>query len=457
VGGTRIKGVARTFWSPKWQRWITATWPRKQPKRTPAQKANQQQFKSIAQLIKYADPLDVIAAEELTKNTVWLTRDSLMSNALGRSIAAIMVDGTAWEGVRILFPDIQGLLNSLTDHIGSLIIRNTDAWVALTPEGTTAGQVLTSNGPDLTPDWQDPTPLGVQEVDGTSGIDAAEVDQVVTLALSAINPGELLANITGGAAPPSGVTLSDLIDMTGATEGDILFRSATGWEALALGSSGKFLASNGTTVEWDTPSGAGGYTPGTVPAIVQSAISNSGTASITLGAAPTNGNLLVCMFFNPSTPNVGTGWTQQFFNTTGTDYGVIATKVAGAGESATQTPIASSPGGTGLICMWELSGQAASDYLAYGITQAEFTGINNQPLQIANSVNCIGLSAVSLVTGANINKVLNVGNQDQSIPSSGNRRGVMGHTDLSSTPAVGIAVKLSASGNTKGATVLISS
>lgn len=168
----------------------------------------------------------------------------------------------------------------------------------------------------------------------------------------------------------------------------------------------------------------GGVSPGTPPLIVQSAIDNSGTASITLGSAPTNGNVLVAMCFNPSTDVAGTGYSRQVDNGSGLDYGTIMTKVAGVSESATQSPLNSSPGGTGLIAMWELSGQAIA-YFVTGASQNELATPFNASAQVPTVTNMITLMACACDNSETIVAAYNF-TQDQ-IVNTGNRRGVMGH------------------------------
>ena len=75
----------------------------------------------------------------------------------------------------------------------------------------------------------------------------------------------------------------------------------------------------------------GGYSAGTPPTIVQSVHGNTGGATgggsgLTFGVAPTNGNLLVAMAFNPTTATANTGWTQLASNSSGTDYGSILSR-----------------------------------------------------------------------------------------------------------------------------------
>jgi hypothetical protein len=82
--------------------------------------------------------------------------------------------------------------------------------------------------------------------------------------LAAIAAHNVLANTTGGAASPAGVTFTSLLDgALGSTQGDVLFRGASSWGVLAPGQSTQFLQSGGPSANpsWGTPS-VGGGTPG---------------------------------------------------------------------------------------------------------------------------------------------------------------------------------------------------
>ncbi len=169
--------------------------------------------------------------------------------------------------------------------------------------------------------------------------------------------------------------------------------------------------------------------PGNPPTIVQVAGDTTGTDSITLTSPPTNGNLLVAMCFNPSVASAGTGWTLQINNPSGTDFGLIFTKVAGVSESATQTPLGSSPGGTGAIAMWELSGQAVVGAFVYGQSQAEqSTNPNVSPL-VPNVTNMITLGACAMTD--NTKTILGASNIIQDVLLNTNNRPLFaGHADL---------------------------
>lgn len=111
-----------------------------------------------------------------------------------------------------------------------------------------------------------------------------------------------------------------------------------------------------TGAAWVQINGAGGGTP---PAIVQSgfAAGAANVTGLTLGAAPTAGNLLVALMTNGSsgiTPT--TGWNSMFISDPA---GILFThclwKIAGAGESATQSPASA----LSILGIYELSGAAA--------------------------------------------------------------------------------------------------
>lgn len=55
----------------------------------------------------------------------------------------------------------------------------------------------------------------------------------------------ILANVSGGVAVPSAVSLSSVLDIASSTRGTILYRGASGWAALATGTSGYYLQTAG--------------------------------------------------------------------------------------------------------------------------------------------------------------------------------------------------------------------
>lgn len=109
---------------------------------------------------------------------------------------------------------------------------------------------------------------------------------------------------------------------------------------------------NPSTVAWVRIDGGGGLVP---PSIVQSgfAAAAASLTGLTLGAAPTNGNLLVAFVANgSSTITPSTGWNTAFTpDGAGVLWSHCLWKIAGAGETALQSPA----GSLSIIGMYELA------------------------------------------------------------------------------------------------------
>lgn len=116
-------------------------------------------------------------------------------------------------------------VTALIDHAlgntqGDILYRNASGWVVLAPG--TAGQVLQTGGAGANPSW------------------------TTNSSLTTISDGLILSNISGSSALPVGNGLSAIIDHDlGSTQGDILYRNASGWVVLPPGSSGQVLQTGG--------------------------------------------------------------------------------------------------------------------------------------------------------------------------------------------------------------------
>lgn len=199
----------------------------------------------------------------------------------------------------------------------------------------------------------------------------------------------------------------------------------------------------------------GGYSAGTPPSVVQFK-SKQGNAcnSLVMTGTPANGNLLVAICFNPTSDTAQAGWTRQVDISTGTDFGVILTKICGGAESTTQSPLTGAPT-VGATCIWELHHASGTPVFAGGASQAEQTSSTSVLVAVGMVPDAIGLAAVSLVTGQTITNTRNIGTQDV-LDNTADRRVVAGHTDLSKTPNAGIVATFSGSGSSKAATCVIS-
>ena len=170
------------------------------------------------ELILYAQPTGSPSAPY---QTVYSTVTQLLGEVSG---SYLLLTGGTMTGPLVLYGDPQGPLEAVTrDYAQGLI-------AALGNLSTlSAGAGLTVSGTELI--------------------------------VAEISDGEVLANITGSAATPVGVTVSALLDAVASnTHGAILFRGAAGWEALAPGTSGYVLTTDGAAADphWaatGTPSG----------------------------------------------------------------------------------------------------------------------------------------------------------------------------------------------------------
>jgi len=115
---------------------------------------------------------------------------------------------------------------------------------------------------------------------------------------------------------------------------------------------GQVLTWDGGNSLWKPQAPAGGP----VPSIVQTKGASGSGYAVTLAAPPTNGNLLVALSGSQDiNPSAQGGWTKSPYTigSAAQDNAGLWYKIAGAGESATQTPSAS--GAQTAIQIWELS------------------------------------------------------------------------------------------------------
>lgn len=201
--------------------------------------------------------------------------------------------------------------------------------------------------------------------------------------------------------------------------------------------------------------GGGGYDPGTPPLVVQVAHSSVSGNSATFPVPPTAGNLLVAFVSNPTAPNPAAGWAVTAENDNGTDYDTISIKIAGASESATQTPLLFSSTDVGIV-IYELAIPSGTPNFLFGNAGVRSVALPaNTPVFYPNAKNCIGLSVVFLIPPETFASLTNVGNLDVN-DATGTRYIAAASNNLSLTPMAGMMTVLSANGETKSLTCLIS-
>jgi hypothetical protein len=157
-------------------------------------------------------------------------------------------DKTIMSNISGVFgPAAANPLSDVLDYIlsttirGTLMYRGPTGWAALAPG--TAGQFLETQGAGFDPQW----------APGGSG----------TVSLAPLPDSDFLANISGASASPVPVTLTQFLDhVLGSSRGTLLTRTASSWVALAPGTSGLFLKTQGGGADlmWDAPTGSGTVT-----------------------------------------------------------------------------------------------------------------------------------------------------------------------------------------------------
>lgn len=80
--------------------------------------------------------------------------------------------------------------------------------------------------------------------------------------LPLIGNNSILGNVSGGTTVPSAITATNILDILGSTQGQILYRNASAWVPLSPGTSGQVLTTGGAAANpaWATVSGTGTVT-----------------------------------------------------------------------------------------------------------------------------------------------------------------------------------------------------
>jgi len=225
---------------------------------------------SITGMLSPVNPTDVVNKAYVDALPAGMTSatGTMMSNISGGIAAAIP--------------------NTLSDYLdvvlgsnvrGTLMYRGAPGWTALPPG--TAGLFLMTHAAGSDPTWEVGA-SGVTSISAGAGITTGAGPIVATgsVALAAIADNSLLANVSGTTAAPSATTLSAILDrVMSSTRGSVLMRAGSGWVALAPGTAGYFLQTQGSTADpqWASPAGAGTVT------------SVSAGTGITTGGAPITG------------------------------------------------------------------------------------------------------------------------------------------------------------------------
>lgn len=252
-------------------------------------------------------------------------------------------------------------------------------------------------------------------------------------------------------SPTIAADVQEILDTLSATRGTVIYRGLLGWTVLLPGAAGLFLRTNGAGTDPSWAAAGGG---GAIPSVVQSAAAAapSGAYSATFGVAPTAGNLLVALggdWLGAGRVD-GAGWFRGNGNqpTQSNDTGFFYWKVAGSGESTTQT--VSSSSSQWQMVMWEIAGSSPSDMLNSGafFTQVAATALSiNAGVPKSNSL-CLGVFSAQL-GGTNPTITLGAGptadaTANNVVAASGSPRIIAGFHELKNVGAWGPTATLSA-------------
>jgi hypothetical protein len=131
-------------------------------------------------------------------------------------------------------------------------------------------------------------------------------------------------------------TISDFLDTLGASQGDILFRGASGWTILAPGTSGNVLATAGAGADpsWASVSGTGTVTSVDV---------SGGTTGLTTSGGPITGSGTITI---AGTLGLSSGGTNADLSATGATGAVLRQSSAGAAITVSQLAASDLSNGT---------------------------------------------------------------------------------------------------------------
>lgn len=152
--------------------------------------------------------------------------------------------------------------SDILDFIGStqgqVLYRGASGWTVLGPG--TSGQYLKTLGAGADPSWDTVPSIS----DGDKGDITVSLggtlwtidNGVVTYAKiqNVSSTSRVLGRKTSGAGTVEELTTSELLDFLGNTQGQVLYRGASGWSVLSPGTSGQFLKTGGAGADpsWDT-------------------------------------------------------------------------------------------------------------------------------------------------------------------------------------------------------------
>jgi hypothetical protein len=209
-----------------------------------------------------------------------ITDGDLLANTSGGSAAPVPTTVSAY------------LDHVLSSSQGAILYRGASVWAALAPG--TSGQLLSTGGGSGNPSWTSSGTGTVTTVNTGTGLTGGPISGSGTISLAAIASGNVLGNVSGISAAPVAITPSQILDSIDNTQGDVLYRSASGWSALTPGTAGQVLTTNGASAN---PS----WTSSSLTAVANNTI----LANISGGSALPTADTLTAILDSVFTTNQG--------------------------------------------------------------------------------------------------------------------------------------------------------
>jgi len=252
-------------------------------------------------------------------------------------------------------------------------------------------------------------------VPGTSQPNFTDIAGNASLAqLPSISNSSVLGNASGGTAVPSALTASQVLDFIGSTQGQVLYRGASGWAVLGVGTSGQVLTTNGAAANpsWATVTGTGTVTNvATGTGLTGGPITTTGTIQFDTIA---NNRILANVSGGVAAPTANT--LSSILDIAGSTTGNILYRASGGSGW-----VVLAPGTNGQVLTmgastpsWASVGTLTNVTIAAGAGMGTFTGTCN----ISTSGTCTIVGSAKQLPGTATNDSASAGNLGEYVSST---------------------------------------